>query len=525
MATIPTRRESVTPTGQAGLDRRPGQEIRQEAQRQLGSAQSIISLTGSVVNAAGQLGQQFVNSKRRTEQAEYNAGLEGLSTDLQAKYADNPDAEKFQIDFQAGDAALREGKKFLGDEAKFAGEARMARDVGTIIQRQVTLQKDKDLAGLNSQQRVMTAQGQTADPLVSAMKILEFGTLVDAAVEDRVITEQDGDKRKHSMQFNTERGRAILLPTEPAIQGLQEGTLLASGTPEQRLALTEQIEAKFYRTLERRNATESSADTASEAALKKKQDAAMIQVQLGKLNDTLTPVDVEALATLLDPGDFSIAVNTVLQVNAPEDDGSWMQMINTAIDNDNTAQAKFIIAEALVGGFLTPSAADSFRRVVRTRSEDLSPVQKRGLSLIRESLAPPPGARSEAIIYQQARLNASVEYLKQLELNPVLPSGDIDKMAQDIVQRFSVFVTSDIVETFGLPVEVLEVNPDLNQDTVTVDDFVSAGEITQGKLEGGLIDRDEWRLKMDRLNLWTDEMERRNAAEKKKAEKGTRRGR
>ena len=107
----------------------------------------------------------------------------------------------------------------------------------------------------------------------------------------------------------------------------------------------------------------------------------------------------------------------------------------------------------------------------------------------------------------------------------MLASGDIDKMAQDIVQRFSVFVTSDIVETFGLPAEVLEVNPDLNQDTVTVDDFVSAAEITNAKHEAGIIDTEVWREKVDRLNLWTDEIERRNKAEKKKAEKGTRRGR
>lgn len=523
MATIPTQRDRVSPTTAAAVDPFPGRAIRAEAQRDLGRAQSIISLTGTAVNVAGQLGSAFEASKKRSAQAKFNAGLEQVSAELQAEFPDDPVA--FQEQFRAHIADLMDESSFLGEEAQFAGEARMARDMGTIVQRQIALQKDEARAGLNSELRRLGQDSGNLNAVRAATATATAFALIDAEAEDRTISAVEAGSLKHNYNLTAERGIIKALPPGVAIQGIEDKRLGQSHSPEQQLDLIEQSEARYFRNRARANSVEVSADNQSADKLKARQDAAMIDVELRKLNGTLTPEDVRPLATLLDPSDFRIAVNTTLEVNAPADDATWMQQINTAIDENNTAMAKFLISEALLGGVLTPSTADSFRRVVRTRSEDLSPVQKRGLSLIRESLAPPPGARSEAIIYQQARLNASVEYLKQLELNPVLASGDIDKMAQDIVQRFSVFVTSDIVETFGLPVEVLEVNPDLNQDTVTVDDFISAGEITNAKHDAGLMDTEVWRQKVDRLNLWTDEIERRNKAEKKKAEKGTRRGR
>lgn len=449
MATIPRQRETVSPTGLAGVDPRPGQELRAQAQRDLGRSQSIINLTGAVVNVATTLGSQYIKSKQRTEQAEFNAGLELGSTELQAKFADNPDAEQFQVEFQDMIAGLTEGKKFLGEEAKFVGEAKMARDLGTILQRQVAFQKQADLAGLNTQERVLTSQGQTDDPLVSAMKVLEFGALVDASVEDRVITASQGEQRKQTMQFNVERGVARLLPTEPAIRGLEAGTLLASGTPEQRADLTDQVEAKFYRELSTATAAQNSALKASKAEGVAANEAAVDRIEAERRNNTFTLASLDREAKFLSGGEQRTYLKILQSPESMTDSGGSIVSIEEPLAVGDFNATQHALANAIDRGGVTTDSIKYYNRQIRMGRVK---IQNDSRKRIHDQFQLIPGAmRSLGPVLQDIQRNALSQFADFVEANPFATQKDLVIEEKAIIDSFNILALDRYTETIGLP--------------------------------------------------------------------------
>ncbi len=449
MATIPTQRDRVSPTTAAAVDPFPGRAIRAQAQRDLGRAQSIISLTGTAVNVAGQLGEQWVRSKRRSEQAEFNAGLERVSTELQAEFADNPDPEVFQEQFRAALADLRDGKKFLGEEAQFVGEAKMARDLGTILQRQVTLQKQADLAGLNSQQRVMTAQAQVLDPIASVVEIAKFGTLVDAAVEDGIITASDGEKRRHEMQFNTERGIAKLLPTEPAIRGLQDATLLTSGTPEQRSDMIDQVEAEFRRDLAAETAAQNSALKAEKAERAADNEAAVDRIEVARRGNTFTLAMLDEEAKFLTGAEQRTYLKDLQSPESTTDSAGSIVSIEGPLGVGDFNATQHALANAIDRGGVTTDTIKYYNRQIRMGRDK---IQNDSRKRIHDQFQLIPGSmRAMGPVMQDIQRNSLSQFADFVEANPFATQKDLVIEEKAIIDSFNILALDRVTETIGLP--------------------------------------------------------------------------
>lgn len=466
MATIPTRRESVSPSTAAGFDPFPGRTIRAQAQRDLGSAQSAINLAGQALNVATTLGSQYIKSKQRTEQAEFNAGLETLSTNLQAKFADNPDAEQYQVEFQDGVAGLTQDKKFLGEEAKFVGEARLARDLGTILQRQVTLQKQADLAGLNSQQRVMTAQAQVLDPIASVVEIAKFGALVDAAVEDGIITASDGEKRRHGMQFDVERGIAKLLPTEPAIIGLEAATLLTSGTPEQRSDLKDQVVADFRRDLAVETASQNAALKAEKAERAADNEAAVDRIEVERRNNTFTLASLDREAKFLTGAEQRTYLKDLQSPESSTDSAGSIVSIEGPLAVGDFNATQHALANAIDRGGVTTDTIKYYNRQIRMGRDK---IQNDSRKRIHDQFQLIAGAmRGMGPVMQDIQRNALSQFADFVEANPFATQKDLVIEEKAIIDSFNILALDRVTETIGLP---RTRSSNVTRDNITISDL------------------------------------------------------
>ncbi len=525
MATIPTRREQVAPSGQAAFDPFPGRERRAAAQEALQRTQANIQFARAGLQGlqlGAQVGAQAAEAIGRIRASQFAQKLRKFQEGLDKEFAENniwaqDDAavqyEAFFNDFFDENA---QGLVFGKGEAKLTWETALAKGRGRGLTRQNAIRQSEGRAAVNDDIRLLQSQGQSLDPLEHELSLMQMDVRIDAAVEDGFLDAEAAGKLKQDEQLRMQRGRARQFPAETAIQGIEDGKLYTLATPDEKRQLIEQLEAKFYRDAARASTAEGAADKASTDASEKQQDAIMNEVASRELDGSLTTGFVQSVIPVLSPADARIAVSTVQQVDAQTDDPYWMQQIDDAIDTGNTDAAKHAITAATRAGMLTGSTAKSYRQQIRQRAENLTPAQKRGLSLIRENLAPPPGSRFEAPIYQEARKNAGTEYLNRVLANPTMSPEDVNALTDEMLQRYSVFVTDGIVEAFGIPAEVFEVNPDVNQDTISSEDISNAGFAVQRKLDEGLIERDEFGKKMEQLDLWRLETERRNKAQKGK---------
>lgn len=447
MGTIPTQRDRAAVTTAAAFDPFPGRAVRAEAQRELGRAQSIISLTGTAVNVAGQLGQKFLDSKKRSAQAKFNAGLEQVSSELKAAHPDDPEA--FQEQFRAHIADLTDGQPFLGKEAQFVAEAKMARDLGTILQRQIAVQKQEDLAGLNSQERIFTSQAQDLNPVVSATKIEEFRNLVDAAVEDRVITAQDGDKRKHNIQFNAERGIVKLLPPATALKGLQDGTFLKSGTPEQVVVMAEQVRAKLYQDLRLATTLQNAELKASKAERTADNEAAVDRIEVARRNNTFTLADLDKEAKFLTGAEQRTYLTDLQAPTSTTDTAGSIVSIEGPLSIGDPNGAQHALANAITDGGVSTDSIKYYNKQIRLMRNK---IQNESRKRIHDQFQLVAGAmRGMGPVMQDIQRNALSQFAEFVEANPFATQSDLLIEEKAIIDRFNILALDRITETIGLP--------------------------------------------------------------------------
>lgn len=505
MATIPTQRDRAATTTAAAFDPFPGRAVRAEAQRDLGRAQSIINLTGTVVNVAGQLGTAFANSRKRTAQAKFNADLEQVSTELKAEFPDDPEA--FQEQYLAHVADLTDNQPFLGKEAQFVAEARMARDLGTIIQSQITLQKQEDLAGLNSQERIFTSQAQDLNPVVSGIKIAEYGALVDASVEDRIITAQDGEQRKHNIQFNAERGIARLLPTTTAIEGLRAAKLMSSATPEQRDSMINELvsENNAEQTAER--SIQTGIDKATKKKFQDTEDAVTLTLDQMILEDGA--IDPEFLRSQLPNMKRAVRDNYIQFVRntqPSQDDGPTLEGIATKLDDNDLDGARADLSSALTVGLIKTSTFLSITDHIRTMRGDLTPAQESGVTILKDALRPIAGDPG-GYMDRAGMSRAQRDYRNWMRANPTAPFEQHEAKADELVLRYQRVAYDKMVTAEGVPVELGPVA----QSDVTQELLAAGFELLKESFSSGVITEDDYRSRAKRYTTWRQFVERRDA--------------